>query len=224
VVTGMIVAADTNWAAMTAAQRAAFDPIGQSLLGVHNFADFPIGVLGVLVITGEYTTGMIRATLAAVPRRLPVLWGKAAVLVPTVFTAALIASLAAFLGGQAVFGRHGVSLAAPNAARAVLGAALFLTVTGLLGLGLGFLTRSTAGGIAALVGIDIVLQGLAEVLPANWQHRIVPYLPGDAGRAVFATPGFAGDTLSPWTGFALYCGYTAVILAAAALALSRRDA
>jgi hypothetical protein len=224
VATSMIVAADTHWEAMTAAQRAAFDPIGQSLLAVHNFADFPVGVLGVLVITGEYATGMIRATLAAVPRRLPVLWGKAVVLAPAVFTVALVATLGAFLGGQAIFGSHGVSFAAPDAARAVIGAALFLTVTGLFGLGLGCLARGTAAGIAALVGIDLVLRQLAQVLPQNWQHRIVPYLPGDAGRAVFATPGFSGDTLSPWAGFALYCGYTAVILAAAALALRRRDA
>jgi hypothetical protein len=72
-----IAAADTNWAAMSAAQRAGFDPIGQSLLGVPNFADVPVGVLGVLMITGEYTTGMIRAVFCAVPRRLPVVWWRA---------------------------------------------------------------------------------------------------------------------------------------------------
>jgi hypothetical protein len=224
VAVGLIVAADTDWSTMTARQRASFDPIGQSLLGVHNFADVPVGILGVLVIAGEYTTGMIRATLCAVPRRLPVLWAKAAVFATAAFLLTLIASLTAFLGGQALLGSHGVSLAAPDALRAVPGAALFLTVAGLLAMGLGFLTRSTAGGIAAFVGIQDVLSGLALALPPGWQHRIVPYLPGNAGQAVFATPPYGGDMLHQWTGFAVYCGYAALAIAGAAVGLRRRDA
>jgi ABC-2 type transport system permease protein len=224
VAVGLIATAGTDWAAMSAAQRAGFDPIGQSLLGVRNFADVPVGTLGVLVITGEYTTGMIRAVLCAVPRRLPVLWAKAAVLAPAVFAGTLIASLVAFLGGQALLGSHGASLGAPDALRAVAGAALFLTVAGLFGMGLGFLTRSTAGGIAAFVGVQDVLSLLSLALPASWQPRVDPYLPGDAGQAVFATPPYGADTLHPWAGFAVYCGYTAAVLAAAAIALRKRDA
>jgi hypothetical protein len=224
VAVGLIAAADADWAAMTAAQRAGFDPIGQSLLGVRNFADIPVGILGVLVITGEYTTGMIRAAFCAVPRRMPVLWAKAAVLAPALFTVTLTASLAAFLGGQALLGSHGVSLGAPDALRAVTGAALFLTVAGLLGMGLGFLTRSTAGGIVAFVGVHEVLSLLSLALPASWQPRVDPYLPGNAGQAVFATPPYDADTLHPWTGFAVYCGYAAAVIAAAAIALRKRDA
>jgi ABC-2 type transport system permease protein len=221
---GLIVAVSDSWNTMTAAQRAGFDPIGQSLLGVRNFAGFPVSVLGVLVITGEYTTGMIRATLCAVPRRLPVLWAKAAVFTPVVFTLTLAASLAAFLGAQDVFGVHGVSLAAPVAVRAVLGAALFLTVAGLLGMGIGALTRSTAGGIAAVVGLDVVASQLGALLPASWQPHVLPYLPGNAGRAVFATPPYGADMLRPWAGFALYCGYAAAAIAVGAVTLRRRDA
>jgi ABC-2 type transport system permease protein len=224
VIAGLFATAGTDWPAMTAAQRVGFDPIGQSLLGVRNFADVPVGILGVLVITGEYATGMILATFCAVPRRLPVLWAKAAVLVPATFTVALIASLAAFLGGQALLGRHGASLGMPDALRAVTGAALYLTVAGLLGMGLGFLTRSTAGGIAAFVGVHDVLTLLSLALPANWQAHVDPYLPGNAGQAVFATPPYGADTLHPWVGFAVYCGYAAVVIAAAAIALLKRDA
>jgi hypothetical protein len=224
VAAGLIAAAATDWLAMTAAQRASFDPIGQSLLGVRNFADVPVGIPGVLMITGEYTTGMIRAVFCAVPRRLPVLWAKAAVLAPALFTVALIASLGAFLGGQALLGRHSVSLCAPDALRAVAGAALFLTVAGLLGMGLGFLTRSTAGGIAAFVGVQDVLSQLRLALPAGWQPRVGPYLPGDAGTAIFATPPYGADTLHPWAGFAVYCGYVAAGIAAAAIALRKWDA
>jgi hypothetical protein len=148
-----------------------------------------------LAAAGEYPTGMIKAVFCAVPRRLPVLWAKAAVLAPATFTAALIASLAAFLGGQALLGSHGASLGTPDAVRAVVGAALFLTVAGLFGMGLGFLTRSTAGGIAAFVGVQDVLSLLSLALPASWQARVGPYLPGNAGRAVFATPPYGADTL-----------------------------
>ncbi|MGH3253273.1 MAG: hypothetical protein ACRDOI_44620 [Trebonia sp.] len=224
VAVGLIATTSTDWSAMTAAQRASFDPIGQSLLGVRNFADVPAGILGVLVITGDYTTGMIRAVFCAVPGRLPVLWAKAAVLALTLFTVTLIASPVAFLGGQALLGSHGTSLGAPDALRAVTGASLFLTVAGLLGIGLGFLTRSTAGGIAAFVGLQDVLSELRLALPASWQPHVSPYLPGDAGKAVFATPPYGADTLHPWAGFAVYCGYAAAVIAAAAIALRKRDA
>jgi hypothetical protein len=221
---GLIAAAATDWAAMSAAQRAGFDPVGQSLLGVRNFADVPAGIMGVLLVTGDYTAGMIRAVFCAVPRRLPVLWGKAAVLAPWLFAVTLAGSLAAFLGGQALLGRHGVSLGAPGALRAVAGAALFLTVAGLLGTGLGFLTRSAAGGIAAFVGVQDVPSEFRLALPASWQQHVGPYLPGDAGKAVFATPPYGADTLHPWAGFAVYCGYAAAVLAVAAIALRKRDA
>jgi hypothetical protein len=222
--TGPIVAAATNWNTLSAAQRVGFDPIGQSLLGVHNFAGLPIGVLGALVITGEYTTGMIRPTFCAVPRRLPVLWAKAAILAPAVFAVILIASLSAFLGGQALYGRHGVSIAAPGAVRAVLGAALFLTVMGLFGMGLGFLTRSTAGGIVAVFGAGSVLQDLGLLLPRSWQPHVMPYIPVNAGEAVFAIPPYGEDMLHPWPGFAVFCGYAAAVIAGAAFTLRRRDA
>lgn len=161
--------------------RVSYNPIDQGVFGVP-FATFTIGILGVLVITGEYTTGMI------------------------------------------LMGGHGVSLGAPDALRAVIGAALFLTVGGLLGMGLGFLTRSTAGGIAAVVGIDVVAQILSHSLSASWQPRILPYLPDNAGQAVFATSQYYGSTLHPWSGFAVYCGYTAAVIAAAAITVRRRDA
>lgn len=218
---------DTRWAAgwatSSAAQRASFDPVGETLLGVRNFAAFPAGILGVLAVTGEYTTGMIRASFCGVPRRLRVLAAKATVLAPVMYVLALIASVAVFLGGQGVMGSHGVSLAAPDAPRAVAGAALYVTLAGLLGLALGFLTRSTAGGIAAFAGIHELLYQLSFVLPSSWQTHVVPYLPGNAGRAIFATPPYGGDMLHPLAGLAVYCGYAAAALAAAALALVRRD-
>jgi ABC-2 type transport system permease protein len=220
---GLIIAAATNWNTMSAADRAAFEPVGLSLRGV-GFAGFTASVLGVLVITGEYATGLARATFCAVPRRLPVLWAKAAVFAAVVFAATLISALAAFLGSQALYGPHGVSLGDPAAQRAVLGAALAVTGLGLLGLGLGFLTRSTAGGIAAVAGLTFVLQDFRVLLPDSWQHSIVPYFPGEAAQAVYAVATDNGGVLHPWQGFAVLCGYTAVAITAAGFALWRRDA
>jgi ABC-2 type transport system permease protein len=220
---GPIIAAALDWHTMSAADRAAFDPIDLSLLGV-GIAGFLVSILGVLLITGEYGTGMARATFSAVPRRLPVLWAKAAVLAPTAFAVSLVASFAAFGVSQALFGSHGVSLGAPGALRAVFGAALSVTALGLLGLGLGFLIRNTAAGIGAVTGLTFVLEIVRIALPRSWQTSVVPYLPGHADRAVYAVAPDNGQMLTPWHGFALFCGYVAVTMAVAAVLLRRRDA
>jgi ABC-2 type transport system permease protein len=220
---GPIIAAATNWNTMSAADRASFDPIDMSLHGV-GIAGFLVSILGVLLITGEYATGMVRATFSAVPRRPRVLWAKVAVFAPTVFAVTLVASFAAFLGSQALFGGHGVSLGAPGALRSVFGAALSVTAMGLLGLGLGFGIRSTAGGIAAVTGLTFVLEAVRIALPHGWQTSVVPYFPGNAAWAVYSVPPDNGGMLAPWSGFALFCGYVAVAIAVAAVLLRRRDA
>jgi ABC-type transport system involved in multi-copper enzyme maturation permease subunit len=220
----LIVAAVTNsrWAHLDPEEQLPYNLIRRSLVGV-NLAQLTVGVLGVLVITGEYTTGMIRATLGAVPRRLPVLWGKVAVFAPVTFALTLVASFAAFLGGQALLGSHGVPLSTPGALRAVVGVALYLTVLGVLALALGFLIRNTAGAIAALFGLLIVVPAIAAALPNGWQRAIVPYLPSSAGQAVYMTHKVP-NSMHPWAGFALFCGYAALAVGAAAYALCRRDA
>jgi ABC-2 type transport system permease protein len=196
--------------------------ISHNLIGV-NLAQLTVGALGVLVITGEYATGMIRATLSAVPRRLPVLWAKATVFTIAIVLTCLPSALLTFLGGNVILGPHGVSLGAPGALRAVIGVTLYLAVVGLLGVGLGFLVRSTAGGITALFAILLVLPEIAKALPSAWQPHIIPYLPSTAGQALFAAHPNA-FTLHPWSGFALLCGYVAAILTAAAILLRHRDA
>jgi hypothetical protein len=117
-----------------------------------------------------------------------------------------------------------VSFAAPGALRAVIGAALYLTVLALLGLGLGALIRNTAGGIAAVTGLIFVLEAVRLALPQSWQASVVPYFPGNADWAVYSVPPDNGGMLAPWSGFALFCGYVAVTSAAAAVLLRRRDA
>lgn len=212
---------DTHFNRLSPAERLTFDPVTRSLVGVF-FAQLAVGVLGVLLVTGEYSTGMVRATFAAVPQRLPVLTAKTAVFAVVTAVLMIIGSVAAFLGGQALLGVHGTTLSAPGALRSVIGAGLYLVGIGIIGVGLGFLVRSTAGAIATLFGVLLVLPGIINFLPNSWQTTINPYLPSTAGQAVFTTHQFA-QTLSPWTGFAVFCGYAVVVLAAAAVVLRRRD-
>ena len=193
------------------------------LAGV-GFAQLSVGVLGVLVITGEYSTGMIRSTFTAVPKRLPVLWAKVAVFAAVTFAVTLPAVLVVFFAGQSILsGRHlQIAFSDPGVARAVIGAALFLTVMGVFGLGIGAIIRHTAGGIVTLVGIMFVLPPILGLLPTSWSDAINPYLPSTAGGALWTiTP--EGHTLSPWAGFALFCGYAAASVAIAAVLMLRRD-
>ena len=143
---------------VAASQPHGFDPgttaISTSLTGTF-FAQLSIGVLGVLLITGEYSTGMIRASLAVVPRRLPVLWAKLAVCAVAVFLTMLIASLTAFTVGQAILSgkRMAASLSDPGALRSVLGAALYLTVAAITALAWGALLRNTAAAISTFAAV-----------------------------------------------------------------------
>jgi ABC-2 type transport system permease protein len=208
---------------MDAHEKANFHPLEVNFVGVL-LAQLAIGVLGVLVITGEYSTGMIRSTLIAAPKRLPVLWAKAAVFAAVVFVLMLPAVVIAFVVGQALLASQHIDIgfSHPGVERAIVGAALYLTVIGLLGLGLGAIIRNTAGGIAAFAGLLFVIPPLLNVLPSSWNDAISPYLPGDAGTQVL-TIAHEGHHLSPWGGFAILCAWTAFFLAAAAVLLVRRD-
>jgi ABC-type transport system involved in multi-copper enzyme maturation permease subunit len=221
---GWLVSFETNshWAHMQADERIGFDPVSRSLTGVY-IAQLAIGVLGVLVITGEYATGMIRATMSAVPRRLPVLWAKLAVFASVTFLLMLVSAFAAFLVGQQLLGSHGTTLSAPHALRAVVGVALYVTVVAVLAIGLGFIIRSTAGGIATLFGLLLVLPAIGHVLPTSWQQHVLPYLPSNAGGALYTLKPDPG-TLAPWTGFGVMCLWALAAVIAAVVLLRRRDA
>jgi ABC-2 type transport system permease protein len=211
-----------HWPRMDAHERLNFNPLEVNLAGVQ-VAQLAIGVLGVLVMTAEYSTGMIRATMTAVPKRLPVLWGKAGVFALVTLVLMIPAALIAFVIGQSILsGQHiDIAFTHPGVARAVIGAGLYLTVVGLFGLGLGAIVRNTAGGIATFAGLMFVLPPLMNVLPARWNDAASPYLPMAAGESIMSiTP---GNHLAPWAGFALFCGYAAAALAVAAFLLLRRD-
>jgi hypothetical protein len=216
-------AAVSNWATLPSKQKATFDPLLASLRGVDG-AQLAIGVLGVLVITGEYTTGLIRSTFAAVPKRVPVLWAKTIVFAAVMVALSTPTALIAFFAGQSILDGHHISIgfSHPGVSRAVLGAALYLTVLGVFALGLGALIRNTAGAIATFIAIILVIPALVTVLPPSIRDAVGPYLPTNAGNAI-TTIHPTVHTLAPWTGLGLLCAYAAATLLASALLLRRRD-
>jgi hypothetical protein len=222
---GLIASAVTvsRWATMSAADKATFDPLSASLVGVR-FGVLAIGVLGILLVTGEYTTGMIRSTMTAVPKRLPVLWGKAGVYALVALVITIPSAFVAFFAGQAILSGQHIQIAFSHAGvtGAVIGAAGFLTLTGLFAMGLGAILRSTAAGIATFAGIMYVLPPLVGILPTSVANSIDPYLPSSAGQAMMEI-GHHAHTLSPGAGLAVFAGYVAVTIAAAAVLLVRRD-
>jgi hypothetical protein len=198
------------------------DPISTSLAGVL-LAQVAIGVLGVLVISSEYTSGMIRSTFTAAPQRHAVIAAKAVVFGVIAFVVGTLASLIAFLVGQAVLGVHGVGLTSPGAMRSVIGVGLYLGLLGVFGVGLGTIVRRSTGAIALLFGIILVLPGLLLTLPASIQDTVIKFLPGNAGQAIFAT-GHDASTLSPWAGLAVFAVYSGAALAFGLAVVRRRDA
>ena len=214
----------THWAHMSPRDRANRHPLDIALAGV-NLSQLAIAVLGVLIITGEYSTGMIRASFTAVPKRLPVLWAKLGVYAVVVAVLAVPSVLLAFWGSQQVLAQHHIlqiSLSSPGVARSVLGGAAYLVVLGMFAMAIGAIIRNTAGGIATFAAIFFVIPPLMNVLPTSWNNAISKYLPDAAGRDVFSLTHGPHD-LAPGPGFALFCGYTALAIAIAAVLLVRRD-
>jgi hypothetical protein len=213
-----------RWSHMSLQERLDRHPIEIATAGV-NLSQLAIGVLGVLLITGEYSTGMIRASFGAVPKRLPVLWAKIVVFAVVTFALMLPSVILGFVGSQAILRNHHIlqiSWSHPGVARSVIGGAIFLTVVGIFTMGLGAITRNTAGGIAVFAGIFFVIPPLMNILPTSWNNAISEYLPSSAGRDVFSLTHGPHD-LSPGAGIGLFVGYTALVIAIAAVLMVRRD-
>lgn len=223
IVTGLVIGYTTStsdWSTLEADLTAPSAPLQGYFL-----AQLLIGVLGVLFVTGEYGTGMIRSTFAAVPRRLPVLGAKTAVFAALALVSMTAASFAAFFGAQLFLGPdgHAASLSDPGVLRSVAGVGVYLTLVALLGGALGWIIRSTAGAIGALVALLLVVPSLVPLLPGSLGTTISQYLPSTAGEAFFASVR-TEDMLAPWTGLGVLALWVTGALVAAAIVLRRRDA
>ncbi|MEP7024277.1 MAG: ABC transporter permease subunit [Actinomycetota bacterium] len=209
---------------LSAQDTAHIDSIRLSLAGLH-LSQIAIGALGVLVITSEYTTGMIRTTLAAVPQRRMMLAAKTTVFAATALLVGVVACLAAYLVFQTLLtdGPLKSSIGDPGVLRAVTGGGLYLAMLGLLGLGLGAIIRSSAGAIAALFGLLFVPSILIDILPHGWQTTIGPYLPMNAGDQIYLLHPEPGG-LGTWTGYAVFSLYAFLALTIGFTIIKHRDA
>jgi ABC-2 type transport system permease protein len=216
-----------QWSNVDAGQRAQIiaDPVGTILGSGIGFGQLTICVLGVLVISSEYSTGVIRSSLLAVPRRIPMLAAKAVVFAALVFVIGEVVAFISFFIGSAVLHSHApVSLSDPGVTRAVIGTGMYLAVLGLFAMAIGALVRHTAGAITGVIGFVLVLAPLLQLLPGSLGKHIHAYMPSEAGQLITQAHERSGQLLSPWQGFGVFCLWTAVLLAAAFFFLVRRDA
>jgi ABC-2 type transport system permease protein len=216
-----------NWSQARPEQRAATisDPVATILGTGLGFGQLAICVLGVLVISSEYSTGMIRASLLAVPKRLPMLAAKAVVFAVLVLVAGEVVAFCSFFLGAAILHGHApVSLGDPGVTRAVVGAGLYLAVLGLFSMAIGAILRHTAGAVTTTIGVVFVLPIIASFLPGSWGQHVHDYLPSQAGAMIAQAHEGAHQVLSPWQGFGVFCAETAILLGVAFYLLRRRDA
>jgi ABC-type transport system involved in multi-copper enzyme maturation permease subunit len=215
-----------HWLTTSPGNRQGFDPIGTSLIGVF-IGQFAIGILGVLVMSAEYGSGTIRATLSAAPRRPLMLVAKVIVFGAVALLVAEVVSFLAFFVGQALLTAPAphATLSSPDALRAVVGSGLYVGLLGLFSLGLATIIRHTAGAISAFVGILLVLPLIVQALPDSLSLDVRRFLPDRIGVQILNGPhnGFP-DAFSPWVGLLILCGYAAALLVIGGLSLVRRDA
>jgi ABC-type transport system involved in multi-copper enzyme maturation permease subunit len=219
--------ATSQWDTFTELQKAQVlaDPTGQILGSGFQFSQLAICVLGVLVMTAEYSTGTIRASVLAVPVRTPMLAAKALVFAVLVFVVTEVAAFPSFFIGAAILhSRAPVSLGDPGVLRAVIGAGLYGMVLGVFAIAIGTLVRHTAGAITGIIGFVLVLSPLALLLPGTIGQHIHAYLPTVAGQSIVTSVQGPDDLLTAWQGFGVFGLWTAALMVLAGYALKRRDA
>jgi ABC-2 type transport system permease protein len=217
-------AAAHGYARSSVAAKLSWDPTGVSQSGVA-IASLAIVVLGVLCISSEYSSGMIRTSLIAVPKRGRVLAAKSLVFAGVTFVVGEVTCFAAFFAGQALIGGHAphAAIGDPGVARAVAGGGLYLTALAVLSVAAGSLLRRPAAAIACMIAVLLVLPGIAQVLPDSWRHPVTEFWPTQAGSQL-TNVHHSAHTLQPWPGFGVMCLFVAIVYAIAWTLLDRRDA
>jgi ABC-type transport system involved in multi-copper enzyme maturation permease subunit len=217
-------AAAHGYVKSSASAKLSWDPTALSLDGL-GIATLAIAVLGVLCVSSEYSSGMIRTSLTAVPKRGRLLAAKSLVFAAVTFVVGEVTSFAAFFVGQALISGHAphAALGDPGVARAVMGAGLALTALAVLSVAAGTLLRHPAAAIAAMIAVLFVLPAIVQALPDAWRNPVTEFWPTQAGGQL-ATVYHSAHTLQPWPGFGLMCLFVAIVYAVAWTLLDRRDA
>ncbi|HEY3976282.1 MAG TPA: ABC transporter permease [Streptosporangiaceae bacterium] len=213
-----------GYAKLSVAAKLSWDPTGISQSGVA-VASLAIAVLGVLCISSEYSSGMIRTSLIAVPKRGQVLAAKSLVFAVVTFVVGEVTCFAAFFAGQALISGHAphAVLGDPGVARAVAGGGLYLTALAVLSVAAGTLLRRPAAAIAAIVAVLLVLPGIAQALPDSWRNPVTEFWPTQAGSQL-TNVHHSAHALQPWPGFGVMGLFVAIVYAIAWMLLDRRDA
>jgi ABC-2 type transport system permease protein len=216
----------SHWDQASLSDRATFQPARNSMIGLY-FGQFVIVVLGALTITAEYSTGMIRTSLTAMPRRGVFYLAKALVFTVAALIIGEVTSFVAFFVGQALLGtapQHiSTTLGAPHVLRTVIGGGLFIAGCGLLAFGIGALVRHTAAAISIAIGVLFVVPIIVNFLPSSWNNDIVRWLPSEGGLAIWNTVQQAHEWPA-WGEFSVFLGYTAAVLIAGYIVFRKRDA
>jgi ABC-2 type transport system permease protein len=245
----VVVMAAVSYLAVFFTAREAFDPATKPedagllvallhdpsvVLAGADLAKLVVAVLGVLIITGEYSTGMIRSTLTAVPKRLPALWAKALVLVAVTAVTAAVAVVLSWLVALPTLNAHSAApdLGDAQTRRILVGGVLYLVAVSLLAFAIGAIVRLSAGALATVLGLLLVVEVMFRTIPADFFRTVSPYLPGSAGHQILATQAAieqaraasSAPVLDAWTGYAVLLAWVAVLLGVAAVLLRRRDA
>jgi ABC-2 type transport system permease protein len=223
-ITALTVAQWKNASPSQRAQTIA-DPVSTILGAGLYLGQLGICVLGVMVMSGEYSTGAIRSSLLAVPRRLPMLAAKAVVFGALVFVVGTIAAFVSFFIGAPILHSHApVSLGDTGVLRAVIGMGLYLAVLGLFSMALGGIIRHTAAAITAVIALVLVVQPIISLIPGSIGKHIYDYMPSTAGQLITEATQKSDQLLSPWQGFGVFCLWTALLMAVSAWLLAVRDA
>ena len=220
--TALVCAASAGWLASSDADESPLSFVTWGMM----FAQITAIVLGALTVTAEYGTGMIRATLAATPRRGPVLAAKGLVLAGTLFVVGTATAFAGYLAGNWFLEREGVGVALSDegVVRALFGSGLYLAGLGLFAMAVGLLIRHTAASLSVVLGLVFVVGNMAFLLPGAWGDWVAKVMPGNAGGVVTQAVPFEGGLLSPWTGFAVFAAEVLALLAIGWMVFQRRDA
>ena len=226
--TALFVGLTVNqWDQLDAIQKLTYqlDPTRLILGAGFQLSQLAVCVLGVLVIANEYSSGTIRASLLAVPRRTPMLIAKAAVFAVIVFVVGEIAAFSAFaVGAPILHSKVPVSIGDPGVFRAIIGAGLYGAVLGVFSIAIGAIVRHTAGGIAGIIAFVLVLAPLTQLIPGSIGDHVYAYLPTSAGQLMVNARQGPKDLFTPWQGFGVMCLWTAVLMLVANYLLMRRDA
>jgi len=217
-------AAAHGYSRLSVSGKLSWDPTNTSLSGMV-VAQLAIAVLGVLCISSEYSSGMIRTSLIAVPKRGRLLAAKSLVFAVATLVVGEVTSFVAFFVGQALISGHAprAALGDTGVARAVVGAGLYLTVLAVLSVAVGTVLRHPAAAIACMIAVLFVLPAIVQALPSSWRNPVNEFWPTQAGGQI-AGVYIPAHTLQPWPGFGVMCLFVAIVYAIAWRLLDRRDA